>query len=98
MREKPTTRRAGAVDRGASAYTLHNLWLEPREIGSGYGAQLFSHAVSVARDMQWIPFYIAADPFALKFYLKVGCRQIGFEKSQVLENLYLPLLEFQSDG
>lgn len=74
---------------------LDNLWLEPSAIGSGMGKCLFEHAVKTAQELNWVPFYIAGDAFALKFYLKMGCQHVGFEKSQVLENFYLPLLLYK---
>jgi GNAT superfamily N-acetyltransferase len=74
---------------------LENIWLEPDSIGKGFGKALFEHAASVAKGLGWIPFLIVVDPFAMKFYMKMGCKHVGFQESQVYKNLYLPLLEFR---
>jgi len=75
---------------------LEYFWLEPAFIGKGLGRRLFQHAFGIAQEAGWLPFYILSDPFAMKFYLKMGCRHLGFENSLIYHQMPLPLLIFPS--
>lgn len=72
------------------------LFVEPSFIGKGIGLQLWKHALQFANNQAWPKFDVVADPFAAeKFYLKVGCKQVGEFQSPVREDRKLPLLEYK---
>lgn len=75
---------------------LEYFWLEPSFIGQGLGRELFRHALGIAKEAELVPFYILSDPFAMKFYLKMGCGHLGFENSLIYSNMPLPLLVYPS--
>lgn len=59
------------LHRGARA-VLDDLWLEPRDMGRGWGRLLFDHAVARAaaggaRTLEW-----DAEPYAVGFYERMG--------------------------
>lgn len=74
---------------------LDHLWIEPTFIREGLGTRLFSRAIQEAQNIGWTSFRLAADPYALEFYRKVGCIQIGNVQSRIKPDLVLPHLEFQ---
>jgi GNAT superfamily N-acetyltransferase len=75
---------------------MTHLFVEPSLIGKGLGFQLWSHAVQFAKDKGLEPFKLIADPYAAeKFYLKVGCEQVGEVESSVVPGRKLPLLVFR---
>ena len=72
------------------------LFVEPDFIGKGIGFGLWEHAVNFAKEQKWSKFKIVADPFAAeKFYLKMGCSQVGELQSPVKADRKLLLLEFK---
>lgn len=75
-------------------YMLDHLWIEPEVIGSGIGKALFQDAVTCAKRMGWTKFTIAADPYAEKFYIKMGAKRIGERESKIRPGFFLPLLEY----
>lgn len=71
------------------------LFVEPELVGSGIGHKLWKHSIDFAKKQRWSHFKVVADPYAAeKFYLKLGCKQIGEIKSPVREGRVLPLLQF----
>lgn len=73
---------------------LDHLWIDPPYIRKGYGKILFGRAVEEAKRLGWRSFRLAADPYALEFYLKLGGRQIGTVQSRIKPDLVLPHVEF----
>ena len=73
---------------------LDHLWIEPEFIGYGIGARLFHDTVPKAKNLGWKSFLIASDPYAEKFYLKMGAKRIGERESEVRPGFFLPLLEY----
>lgn len=73
---------------------LDNLWVLPAYIGKGVGSQLFDVAIQEARRLGWNSFRLAADPYAVGFYEKLGGIQIGKVQSKIKPDLYLSYLEF----
>lgn len=64
-----------------SAAVLDDLWLEPAEIGRGWGRLLFEHAAeraaaTGATAMEW-----EAEPHATGFYERMGGVQVGWIES-----------------
>ena len=73
---------------------LDNLWIIPEFIGRGLGTLLFARAIEEAKNLGWNSFRLAADPYAMKFYEKLGATQIGVVQSKIKPDLFLPHLEF----
>ena len=76
-------------------YMLDHLWIEPEHIGKGVGRLLYLDAIAQAKAMGWTKFTIAADPYAEKFYQKMGGKRIGERESKIKPGFFLPLLEFE---
>jgi GNAT superfamily N-acetyltransferase len=85
----------GMIVSGSEAI-LDHLWVNPDQIGTGIGRELFSHAVNLARSMDAATIEIESDPNAEEFYKRMGATRIGVSRSQVdgMERL-LPLLRFE---
>ena len=81
----------------AGGRELDYLYLEPSAIGRGYGKLLWQHAVTMARQLGWPDFAIAADPHAEPFYLRMGARRIGEIESEAEAGRRLPLLQLSLD-
>jgi len=73
---------------------LDHLFIDPRFIGKGVGRFLFLKSVQEAKNIGWQKFRIAADPYALDFYLKMGAVRVGEIQSLIKPDLFLPHLEF----
>lgn len=74
---------------------LTNFFLEPDVIGCGYGKQLWQHAVLTAQSLGFKQLLIESDPYAEKFYQKMGAQRIGEVASSVQPVRMLPLLLFE---
>lgn len=70
------------------------LFVEPTEIGKGLGKLLFEHAVEEARGLGAKTMVIRSDPYAEKFYLKMGAIKIDDIPSRSLEERDIPLLQY----
>lgn len=80
------------LHRGALA-VLDDLWLDPGQIGHGWGRRLFEHAaaraaVAGARRMEW-----DAEPHAMGFYERMGAVSAGWTDSPLGRGLPLMRLE-----
>lgn len=73
---------------------LDHLWIDLPFIKKGIGKRLLFNAMEEAKKMGWGRFCLAADPYALDFYLKLGGRQIGDVQSRIKLDLFLPHIEF----
>ena len=74
------------LDRGDLS-VLDDLWLEPAEIGRGYGRQLFEHALARATAtgaafLEW-----EAEPYAMGFYERMGARRVRWVQSALGRHL-----------
>ena len=56
---------------------LEHMWVVPERIGAGLGRQLLAHARATARADGARTLRIAADPYAVGFYVKAGARLVG---------------------
>ena len=72
---------------------LDLLFIEPRFIRRGIGAQLMSHALQQAAALGYRRLIIESDPGAEGFYVRSGARRIGQVPSTVESGRLLPLLE-----
>lgn len=70
------------------------LFVEPTMLGKGLGRRLFEHAVKKARKRGAKNILIHSDPYAEKFYLKMGAVNIGNVASRSVEDREIPLLEY----
>ena len=73
---------------------LHDLFIEPRHIGKGYGKQLWDYAVNLARTLGFGRLVLTADPNAEPFYARQGAVRIGEKTSPVGSDRKLPLMEY----
>lgn len=62
---------------------LEDLFIEPGEIGKGYGRRLFDHAVEMGRRLGYDSFTLESDPNAERFYLKRGAIRVGEHESAI---------------
>lgn len=74
---------------------MNALFVEPTEIGKGLGKRLFEHAVEEARRLGADSMMIHSDPYAEKFYLKMGAVKVGDIPSRSLEGREIPLLKYE---
>jgi GNAT superfamily N-acetyltransferase len=70
------------------------LFLEPDQIGQGYGKQLWQHAIATAREQNFTSMLIESEPHAEHFYLAMGARRVGERLSTVRLDRRLPLLQY----
>jgi len=68
---------------------LEALFIEPREIGNGYGKALFEHAKSNAINHGATVLILQSDPNAEGFYQAQGMHVIGKEASESIPGRYL---------
>lgn len=70
------------------------LFVAPTMLGRGMGRRLFEHAVEQARQRGAHKMMIHSDPYAEKFYIKMGAVKIGDVPSRSVEDREIPLLEY----
>jgi N-acetylglutamate synthase-like GNAT family acetyltransferase len=73
---------------------LHDLFIEPRHIGKGYGKELWNYAVNLARTLGFSRLLLTADPNAEPFYARQGAVRIGEKPSPVDSDRKLPVMEY----
>jgi GNAT superfamily N-acetyltransferase len=73
---------------------LHDLFVEPRHIGKGFGKELWDYAVNLARSLGFNRLVLTADPNAEPFYARQGAVRIGEKISPVRSNRSLPVMEY----
>lgn len=73
---------------------LEDLFIEPDQIGKGYGRRLFNHAVAVGRRLGYGSFTLESDPNAEVFYLKLGAIRVGEHESSI-PGRFIPHLLFR---
>jgi GNAT superfamily N-acetyltransferase len=72
---------------------LVKLFIEPDELGRGWGRLLFQWAVLTAREAGASRMTIDSDPGAVPFYVRMGARQVGLVPSGSIPGRSLPRLE-----
>jgi GNAT superfamily N-acetyltransferase len=77
-----------------STVELHDLFVEPRCIGKGYGKELWNFAVKLARSLGFKRIVLTADPNAEPFYAHQGAIRIGVKASPVCSDRVLPVMEY----
>jgi len=70
------------------------LFVAPTMLGKGLGRRLFEHAVKKARKRGVNKIMIHSDPYAEKFYIKMGAVNVGNVPSRSVEDREIPLLEY----
>ena len=78
----------------SDAVELHDLFIEPRHIGKGYGKELWDYAVNLARSLGFSRLVLTADPHAEPFYARQGAVRIGEKTSPVRSDRWLPVMEY----
>lgn len=76
------------------AAELGLLFVDPPAMGLGVGASLFRRVADEARRRGCHRMTILADPFAARFYERMGARYLGREPSDVIPERTLPLYCF----
>jgi GNAT superfamily N-acetyltransferase len=71
------------------------LFVEPTAIGKGYGKHLFEHSVELAKSLGVSSMMIHSDPYAEKFYTKMGAMKLKDIASRSVEGREIPLLEYK---
>lgn len=81
---------------GRDHASLEHLWVAPARHGRGIGRSLLSRALEVAARAGVTKVEVLSDPFAVKFYLKLGARQVGEIPAPMpgAPGRCLPMLEF----
>jgi GNAT superfamily N-acetyltransferase len=74
---------------------LAYLFVEPSAMNRGYGKRLWNHAIEYAARQGFKSILIESDPFAEKFYKRMGARRVGEIASAIKPERTLPLLEFR---
>lgn len=62
---------------------LDHMFVLPENIGRGIGREMFGHCINRLLDLDAEKLMILADPFAWKFYEKMGCRCHGAYPSTI---------------
>ena len=75
-------------------FDLLHLFVEPEEIESGVGRQLFEAISALARSLGGKRLSILADPYAEAFYKRLGARRVGEAPSDAVPDRMLPVLEY----
>ena len=78
-------------------FDLALLFVEPKTIGPGVGRRLFDHLIETARRAAAARLTIEADPYAEKFYVRMGATRIGEAPSGSIPGRSLPLLVYPLD-
>jgi GNAT superfamily N-acetyltransferase len=73
---------------------LEWMFLEPEEIGHGYGRLMWDRAISDAKAAGFTELEIESDRYAEAFYLRMGATRIGATASPV-DGAPLPLLKIE---
>jgi len=76
---------------------LDFLFIEPAGIGTGYGKQLWQHAVCTGRQTGFHTMLIEAEPQAEEFYKKMGAVRVATKPSplaHIFPGRVLPVLRF----
>lgn len=76
-----------------SVAVLDDLWLEPDEIGHGWGRLLFEHAVARASGAGAAVLEWEAEPYAVAFYTHMGGRTVRYTDSSLGRKL--PVMQLQ---
>jgi len=70
------------------------LFVEPTAIGKGYGKRLFEHSVQLSKSLGAECMMIHSDPYAEKFYTKMGAAKVKDIPSRSMEGREIPLLRY----
>jgi predicted N-acetyltransferase YhbS len=81
-----------------AALELGALFVEPGDIGKGYGRLLVEHSLEKAREAGASRIVIQGDPNARGFYLAMGATLAGETESRSIPGRMLPLFEVPVAG
>jgi GNAT superfamily N-acetyltransferase len=73
-------------------FDLEALFVDPGNIGKGYGGLLLNHALSAVQKKGGEQLQIQSDPNAEEFYAAAGARQLGTRESGSIPGRFLSLL------
>jgi N-acetylglutamate synthase-like GNAT family acetyltransferase len=87
-----------ALEDQGSHWMLEHVWIAPRVHGRGVGRALVLDALAAAHTAPVKPVRVISDPFALKFYARLGASVIGWVAAPMDGDpaRVLPLMEFST--
>lgn len=72
---------------------LEAMFVEPEVIGSGIGARMWDDMIALVKEAGVTKLVCQSDPFAERFYRKMGMIKIGERASESIPDRKLPVLE-----
>ncbi len=73
---------------------LDDLFVDPAAMGRGLGRQLFGRAAEVAREWGYGVLEFESDPYAERFYLRLGCERVAMSPSGLVPGRSIPLMRY----
>ena len=78
---------------------LDFFFLDPRYIGKGIGLLMWDSCLDTAKTLGIKDFVLNSEPNAETFYLKLGCKKIGYKKSVVSwETRSIPIMSYSLEA
>lgn len=84
-----------SLERQGDEVELAHFFVDPTQIGKGYGKQMWQDAIEKARSSNYPSLLITSDPFAEGFYLALGAERVGVVPSSLRPGRELPLMRFR---
>lgn len=72
---------------------LDHMFVYPEEIGKGLGTRLFDHCITITQQKNHSVLRILAEPNAVDFYLKMGCKHL-YDHPSTIPGRTTPYLEY----
>ena len=73
---------------------LEDLWIDPVAIGHGYGRIGFARACQIGREWGKGIVELEADPYAVPFYLHVGCEHVAMSPVTSVPGRSVPVMRY----
>ncbi len=73
---------------------LEDLFVDPGAMGQGLGRRLFLRAAEVAREWGYGVLEFESDPYAERFYLRLGCERVAMSPSALVPGRSIPLMRY----
>ena len=73
---------------------LDDLFVDPGAMGQGLGRRLFLRAAEVAREWGYGVLELESDPYAERFYLRLGCERVAMSPSALVPGRSIPLMRY----
>ncbi len=73
---------------------LDDLFVDPTAMRRGVGRRLFLRAAEVAREWGYGMLEFESDPYAERFYLRLGCERVAMSPSALVPGRSIPLMRY----